>query len=67
MANLMSKGATEVGFIQARDNEGNNVNRSIVFVMCTAGTVLRESKLIPGLRTRMIVAMVGLVCSDQLS
>ena len=67
MANLMSKGATEVGFIQARDNEGNNVNRSIVFVMYTAGTVLRESKLIPGLRTRMIVAMVGLVCSDQLS
>ena len=30
-------------------------------------TVLRESKIIPGLRTRMIVAMVGLVCSDQLS
>ena len=33
---------------------------------CTR-TVLRESKIIPGLRTRMIVAMVGLVCSDQLS
>ena len=30
-------------------------------------TVLRESKIIPGLRMWMIVAMVGLVCSDQLS
>ena len=30
-------------------------------------TVLRESNKIPTLRTRMIVAMVGLVCSDQLS
>ena len=30
-------------------------------------TVLRESIIIPGLRARMIVAMVGLVCSDQLS
>ena len=31
------------------------------------GTVLREAKKIPTLRTRMIVATVGLVCSDQLS
>ena len=30
-------------------------------------TVLREAKKIPTLRTRMIVATVGLVCSDQLS
>ena len=30
-------------------------------------TVLREAKKIPTLRTRMIVAMVGLVCSAQLS
>ena len=30
-------------------------------------TVLRELKFIPVLRTRMIVAMVCLVCSDQLS
>ena len=30
-------------------------------------TALRESIIIPGLRPRMIVAMVGLVCSDQLS
>ena len=30
-------------------------------------TVLREAKKIPTLRTRMIVAMMCLVCSDQLS
>ena len=33
----------------------------------TLYTVLREAKKIPTLRTRMIVATVGLVCSDQLS
>ena len=40
--------------------------RSDARVQQLLSTVLRESKIIPGLRTRMVVAMVGLVCSDQL-
>ena len=50
MTHLLMKGAVDVGFIHARDNEGSSLNRTVVFVGYLApglyrGRYYRRSKL----------------------
>ena len=52
------------GKLQSTESPCSNLG---VCLRAGPDTVLREAKKIPTLRTRMIVATVGLVCSDQLS
>ena len=47
-AHFLGKGAENVGFCQARDNEGNNMNRTVMFVVSStrsATSCLRTSPL----------------------